>query len=472
MEQSNDWERQIDTIIRMLEGKHFEVKHKTFEQLLTWLQHPQLPHQVREPKRRKLLEVACATYKLTEQQLYAHMAGLELQNGHKPTLNEEELLERELPRGGWFEWYADYTRQTESPLSYHIFSSLCVLGAAVGRRIYKPKGFFNIYGNYVAVLVGPPARVAKTSAVDIARGLIEEAALCPIMADKITPEAIANSLTKSGHHFIYAPEFSVFFGKQKYNEGLLTLMLRMLDSPDKWKVETMGRGEEVVTNVAITLLGGSTMSLLASATPEQATSSGFLSRCVLVVESDSSREFSEPKRGPDRLRAALLQTALRLRDMAGEMSFDGAAQQWFDDRYHNWKQMLKSVDNEMTAEILSRGMVHLERTAMLIHLAHCDTFTICERCLKAAGALMEYVNKRVPFTVSALSQTQKSAEVEFVMDALRRMGGAADHSQLLRRVSSRMNAQAFRGNIATLIEAKLVRQEKRGLVNFYIMEAQ
>src|SRR5258708_40366881 len=98
------------------------------------------------------------------------------------------------------------------------------------------------------------------------------------MADAITPESLIDALVKSGHHFIYAPEASVFFGRQKYNEGLVTLMLRLLDSPSDYTRSTVARGEITVTDIALNILAGSTLSLLSEATPGTVTTGGFLNR--------------------------------------------------------------------------------------------------------------------------------------------------------------------------------------------------
>lgn len=409
--------------------------------------------------------------------MYALVAGLALPaqdaNSAQAERNEEVELEAQLPKGGWFEDYANYTRCTESPLSYHIFSSLCVLGASLGRRVYKDKGFFRVWPNYCVVLIGPPGKVMKTSAVDIAKQFIKEAALCPIMADKITPEAIVTALVRDGgHHFIYAPEFSVFFGKQRYNEGLTTLMLRLLDSPSEWEAETMSRQKELVTNVALSVLGGSTMSLLAGSTPDQVTSSGFLSRIVTVVENRTLRRFPEPTRGSVAQERRLFETLERMKGYSGEVRFDARAQAWYNDYYNRKKDSLMEMENEGVAEVLSRIPVHLERTAYVMHLAECGTFDVCERCCKGAEALMNYVEKRVPQTVSAITASIRSADSDYLLDVLRRLGGAADHSRLLRRVSSRMDATLFRRNMGTLIESKVVREEKRGAMRFYIIEGE
>lgn len=461
-------ESQLDIVIRLLEGKKLSRDSPSFKKTLEWISSYQ--GDVDYNRQRKLISVACHAFDITEAEIYAGISGtpLALSNNGKPKYNSEKALESILPRGGWFEWYTEHTRKTESPLSFHIFSSMCVLGAALGRRVYKRMGFFNIYPNYCAILIGPTGRVKKTSAVNIAKGYIKNGALCPIMADKITPERMQSVLARDGGiQFIYAPEASVFFGRQKYNDGLTTLMLRLMDCPDSFDVETQARGREVVENIALTILAGSTPSLLAGASPEEVTSSGFLNRFLLVVEDDTDREYPEPSIGPygDKLAA----TVERFKGWSGEAVWTPRAYDWFKTWYHERKAKTRKAADDTTAEIMERYPDHLIRTALLVHLAQHDDLFICDECCVAAGRLLQYLENCVPRTVQTLKQTLIAQDTEYVLEVLRRLGGAADHSKLLRRVGSRLDASRFKKHIGTLIEQKIVKEEIRGAVRYYII---
>ena len=466
--------QQVEKVIRFTSnGKTFTRAHETFPIMLQWVTN--FPMALGEGKRRQLIEAICHGYTISEAELYAAISGTSLPAPVRERAVEEDderEFEGHLPKGGWFEDYCNFTRQTESPLSYHVFCSIAALGACLGRRAFKEKGHFRIYPNPWIILVGPPGRVRKTSAIDIAKTLVHKSAACPIMADKITPEALVIALQKQGgHHFIYAPEFSVLFGKQKYNEGLTTLFLRLADCPESIQVDTVARGPQIVDGVALTMLGGSTMSLLAGATPEETTSSGFLSRCVLVVENDTKRCFPEPSKGSSLVEKRLYEVMERMKAYGGACNWESAAvHARFSDWYRGHKEFLRAQDNETMAESLERLDIHMERFAMITHLAECGNNYVCQRCLDFATYLVEWVRNKMPQTVSAITQTLRSQDAEYVLACLRKMGGAVDHSRLLRRCSSRMDATLFKRAMGTLTESKQVRAEKRGAVQFYIVE--
>lgn len=461
-----DYSDQVDKVIELLTGHRLEITHPAYTQSIQWVAN--FPHSVPEERKRRLLHAITECFNITEVDIYAAaFGGTKIQT--PVIIDHERELEACLPKTGWLKWYVDHTRFTESPLSYHIFSSLTALGSALGRRVWKDKGFFRIFPNFCTILIGPTGKVAKTSAVDISKSLIKAAALCPIMADMITPESLIGTLVDhGGHQFIYAPEASVFLGRQKYNEGLTTLMLRLLDCPEEFSRKTITHGEVMVTNVALSILAGSTLSLLSGATPETVTSGGFLNRFVLVVENETPRVYPEPQKGQHEKQ--LLAVLDRLKAFTGQVYYDKHADQWFDTWYRARKQRLKQVDSEIEAEVIQRGAMHLERMAMLIHLAHCDTFEVCEKCFVVAESLLNYSESKLPQMVSALSHSAAVQDTEYVLAALRKLHGIADRTTLMRKVSNRMGKTDLDRHLSTLKEQRLVREEKRGLGTVYLLE--
>lgn len=459
-------------VLRALEGVRYESKETpVFSKALEWLKN--WPGGLDTSLRRRMLEATCKAFNVAESEL---LLALDNSNGFQPIVfqqpqvakKSEESLRAILPKGGWFEWYDEYTRESEPPLSYHVFSSLCVLGAALGRRVYKRMGHFNIYPSYSVILIGPTGRVKKTTAGQIATTLVKRAVLCPILADKITPERMITVLKQSGHHFIFAPEMSFFFGKQKYNEGLITSVLRVLDCPDEMVIETQAREQETLTDLAVSFLGCTTPSLLTTSMPDEITSSGFMNRFMLVVETDTERCFPSPGIPPRAAEDKLIKTVERLSHMKGEMHFSPEADKWHDEWYRARRLEVRKMADDTLVEIMERGPAHLIRTAMLIHMVQCDSFQICVKCMETALGLLKYTEQNAPKTVQALKQTANANDLDYVKMMLLKLGGAVDHSTLVRRTATRMNSSQLKQHIKTLEEGGQVRVGKRGAATYYI----
>lgn len=460
------YEEQIDQIIHLLANSNGDLIRGSpqYTRCLEWL--IKFPVEVSEGKRLELVKQVCISFKVSEGDLLLD-AGKEEQNFTEiipsPWGSEDELYSL-LPQGGWFEWYAEYTRRTESPLAYHVAGSFVALGCALGRRCWFPMGHFKIYPNFCTILIGPTAKVSKTSAVDVVERLVTRNALCPIMADKPTPEAMATALKDCGQQFVYAPEFSVFFGKQKYNEGMTVTMLRLLDSPDKYIIKTQTRGEEEVHNVLLNVMGGSTLSLLISSTPGEVLSGGFLNRFVLVIEDETSRIFPIPSKGKGEDR--MDQQLKRLQSFSGDFAFSPEAFRVYDNWYRERTFQVRSMD-EGAAEAIGRGKVHAVRMACLMHAAQHDDMLICEDCFTRSARILEYFERGIPRLIRSVSQTTVGADHEFILSALQRLGGLSDHSRLLRRCSHRFNAPTFKQAIKTLIESGRVKEVKIGAIHGY-----
>lgn len=468
-----DYIQQVDTVIRLLTGHKLPRDSKPFLAAIGWAGYQ---GEVDQGRKALLFSTICDTFDISETEIYAAISGriLPHTNGHSaPSLADNEANLEASISSSWLSTYTSYTRGCEAPLSYHLFSSLVLLGAALGRRVYRPKGHFNIYPNLCAILIGPPGRVRKSTAVGIARGLVIKGDLCPVLSDKITPESLVTELVENGaNQFIGAPELSVFLGRQRYNEGLIPLLLRLLDTNDEpVKIKTVSRGEEIVDRPTLCMLGGSTMSLLTNATADQVAGSGFLSRMIPVVEQDTPRCFYNPPPPPIGAENELQITLARLKQISGEMSLTEGSDRWLEDWYNTrWKAM-KEIEDEMLAQCMERGPVHLERMAMLLSLADHNDLCIREECFHTAATLLSYAEARLPKIVSAINTNVRTGDTEFVLEQIRKAGGAIDHSKLLRSVSNRgIDAATMRRHIDTLKEQGVVSDQKRGTLRFYILE--
>jgi len=459
-------------VLRALENAKYDNRETpVFKKALEWV--GSWPAELDTSLRRKMIEATCRAFNLTEPELWIQLdgtAGLGLIKVAKPESREDKLRSL-LPKGGWFEWYDQFTRESEPPLSYHIFSSLCILGASLGRRVFRRMGHFSIYPNYCVILIGPTGRVKKTTAAEISQKIIKNAVLCPILADQVTPERMISVLKESGHHFIFAPEMSVFFGKQQYNAGMIPKVLRILDSPAEYIAETQIREQEILTDLAVTFLGCTTPSLLTSSMPVEVVSSGFLNRFVLVVENDTERCFPTPAEPPRNIETKLMKAVARMKGMTGEIFLSKEGTQWYDDWYRaRWRSVRKMTD-ENAVEVTERAPMHLLRTAMLTHLVQCDNFQICQKCLETSLALITYTEQTAPKMFQTMKQTIGANDMDYVKGVIQKLGGAVDHSTLIRRVAQKMNSAGLKAHIKTLEEQGVIRVGKTpgGVGRYYIL---
>jgi hypothetical protein len=368
------------------------------------------------------------------------------------TLDFEDLM----PSTGWIKDYVEWTRTTEPPTVFHFFSAVVSLGASLGRNVFFDKGAYKVYPNFCVMLIAPSGRCRKTSCANLGTSLYIQGGGV-VLADKATPEALIDALQESAIALLYAPELAVFLGKQKYQEGMIPLLTALFDSPKEFTTKTIGRGTTVLMNVALSAIMCTTLDWLQTAVPSDAFGGGFMSRFLFVVQETTPRCFPLPpplnKEKKDEL-IKWLRTLPRI--VKGEISLSKKARSWYEHWYRT------SIHNTPMGERLFSGYFerkpdHVLRLAIALRISQDPTTTqLEEQDLIRANKILDWLEKWLPHTFDQLASSAAGVDHGRILKQLRAHGGIMEHSDLLRRNSSRMNAGQFKQAIGTLREAKYV----------------
>ena len=81
--------------------------------------------------------------------------------------------------------YLAYTNNTEPPTSYHTWTALSMIAAALQRRVYIKWGYETIYPNMYIVLVGPSGKCRKGTAMNVGKDLLKDLAGISVASDQI-----------------------------------------------------------------------------------------------------------------------------------------------------------------------------------------------------------------------------------------------------------------------------------------------
>lgn len=243
-----------------------------------------------------------------------------------------------LPTKGWLGEYMRFTEGLEACSRFNFFAACCVLGAAINNTVWIQRGdeglLPKLFPNIWVILLAPPGRGHKTSVINMACNVLMSA--CPdvrMLADKLTPEYLVKGLStpkttqgmisigpRDATGLIKAPELSVFFGRQQYNTGLISLITDLYDFREVWEGGTIARGGEKLYNVCISVMGGSTPVWLQNMLPQDAFTGGFMSRFVLVeMPPTYFKKDTFPKRPPELKWENLVKGLAAVRKINGEV---------------------------------------------------------------------------------------------------------------------------------------------------------
>jgi len=363
-----------------------------------------------------------------------------------------------VPETGYIRDYIEWTRNTEPPTVFHFFVAAVTLGATLGRAVSFDKGAYSVFPNLSVMIIAPSGKCRKTSACNLGTSIYVKGG-GTLLADKATPEAFVDALKDGAQAIglIYAPELAVFLGKQKYQEGMIPLLTALLDCPKEWTSRTLGRGETSLSNVALSALMCSTLDWMQTGIPRDAFGGGFMSRFLFCVQESTPRSFPLPPSLSEATKKALTLRMQKLRLRKGVCTFTPEAREWYLSWYGSRQSM--SIDKQY-AGYFERKPDHIIRVAMILKVSEMPTasqdYTLSLDHLQRANDILGWLEERLPSTFDEMTASAAGEDQTRILRQLRSNGGMMEHSLLLRRNSSKLNAETFKRAVATLKEAKLI----------------
>jgi len=464
---------QLETFKHLLEGRKFKKGDIAFEETIEWVRN--FPQSLKIFEREHIRQLVCESFTLTQEELDAEIArGIKpMSNGKAQThLNKSALvLEHELdgllPTGGYLRKYVEYTSHSEAPLAYHVFSALCTIGATLNRRVWFDMGYYRLYPTLGIIILGPSG-IKKTSAANIAIDILQRVGLVKIYSEKLTPEALIDAMRgDNATGVIYAPEMTVFLNKQRYNEGLVQIITRFMDCPDYWKSETVGRGERVVKNVAISSLMCSTLDWFIRSTPEDSFGGGFIARNLLIVQEASARCEPIPLPGDESIRAGLISHLASVHEFEGEVTLDKLSYARYIDWYSTEHQeVIKKPEHAMLSTYYNRKPDHIKRIAICLHMIEHKDFLICYECFDRALRLINWTEQFLPAMLEQMFKSQTGEAQEQILRLIRN-STKLSHSDLIRKIGYRMSAPEAKTVIGSLKEARLIQEHIDNIGHYY-----
>lgn len=436
---------QIHELMTILENLPAEkLTPEVREKVLKYVK--DLPPATRPPD---LYRVLCNRLRMSELQLQAEL---------EPDSKRREPFENLVPPKGWLSEYIEYTRNTEPPTVFHFFSGAVAIGTALARNIHFPFGDGSIFPNLCVVVVAPSGVCRKTTACNMAIGLYRLIG-GNVLADKITPEALIEAMQgkDSATGLIYAPELAVFLGKQKYQEGMIPMLTAWFDCPQRWQASTIMRGEAELHNVAMSMLGASTLDWIQTAIPKDAFGGGFMSRLLFVVQESTDRVFPIPPPVNEQMKAKLGEALRKFGHIRGKVEMSPEALHWYNDWYRGRDG--RNTENRHYAGYFERKPTQMIRLAMILGISEFGNtwdLIVTADHMKRALAILNWVEGFLPGAFDQLHETSVGSDQMQIIVQLRKRQGAVKHSELLRLNARRMNADIFRKCMDTLRQSGLV----------------
>jgi hypothetical protein len=304
--------------------------------------------------------------------------------------------------------YITYSAGNEAPQVFHDWCAIVTIANALGRRVWVNQGLFRVYPHLYVMLVGNPAS-GKSFAMSLARRLTTEIGGLYIAPSIVTREAITlemgadkppckkEFIGPDGKLWTYSQ--CTFFSDELLNllgrtpEPIMNFFLEAW-SQDIINVGTKGKGNDLIVNPCVNLLGCMTPDVTSSLIKQQLLSTGFMRRVIWVNSSERGQPVPRPQY-TEAQKMAYAECLRRGRDLTkikGEFTWDPDAMKFFDTWYlANHKRMNQpGVSSVMVNMLRSRDQFVL-KIAMAAQLADSNELRVTVPALEFAIAMLENI---------------------------------------------------------------------------------
>ena len=351
------------------------------------------------------------------------------------------------PQDGWLgEFVYDYGKVIESPDSFLFWSGVATLSAVVRRKLSIRFGTRSLYPNFYIILVARTGAARKGAPIKAAEFFARTIPDINFI-DRTTTERLPHDLSYriqtiggqtqrvpcDASGFMCAEELVAFIGDQSYNSDVLKFLIEWWDCPDSKNVRSLKHGILQLTNLYITILGGTTPDWLQGSLSSLVAGGGMLNRTLFIVEERTPKMIPWPQAPDDNTKQRLIQQLAHIDSLQGEFVVTEEALRWTDIWYKDFRQQLES--NEIEAASLERKQVHMIKLAMLLAVSEGKSFEINSELLKRADRILKEQEIGLPEIARSLLANPIGREHIRVLDFIRKAGGKIAHSDLLRKCS-------------------------------------
>lgn len=381
--------------------------------------------------------------------------------------------------------YLKFTEGHESPDDFHLWTVIGAIAMVLGRSVFYEKGVHRLYPNLYIVLVGESALTHKSTAMSLLLDpLKDNLKTLDFLSQKITPQAMIHRMNKIyvkrkvSEIVIHASEMSVLLGRSNIDDTLLKILTDFWDCPKDASYETIGRGLEIVNNVCVNMLAGTTAQWLRNSVPADSLGGGFFSRIVFVHRPSTGRKvpFMDELFDADRMiHLANVINDLKLihAKLSGPMFWTNDARERFR-KWYLYENKIERADEHLRGYLGRKGEMIIKLA--IIHSASRElTSHIKLRDIQFGINILNENESHMSSLARELGQTDVGRKLMEVLDKIRN-GNLPDgktgitRTQLMNRVKHMMKAPELDDILYTLQQANNIEKiiDGRKTIYYYV----
>ena len=315
----------------------------------------------------------------------------------------------------WIDSYMLLTANTEPPDIFHRWCAVSCLAACLQRKCVLPWGNLLFYPNLYIILIAPPGRARKGTAMDPVMKFLEQPSLnIHLAAESVTREQLIRELLNSqeftsstdgkmiGHcsMTVLNSELTVFLGYN--NPRLLDDLTDWYDCKRRWTYRTKHEGEFPISAVWVNLFGATTPELIRTSLPPTAIGGGLTSRMLFIYAAAKRRTIPNPSLDPI-LEEDLLYDLEQIVRLSGEFTTTEECARTRHDWYM-YNDAHQPFQDAIFSAYCDRRIATVTKLSIIMCVARTDDKLIEARDFLRAVEFLENAEELMPMALTGAGQ--------------------------------------------------------------------
>jgi hypothetical protein len=390
----------------------------------------------------------------------------------------------------WLKAYVEHTRISEAPDSFHFWTGVATIAGALRRRVWIDELTHQWVPNFYIVLVGPPGIVTKSTTIGLGTRILRKIKGINFGPEATTWQKLTEALQQAAETITFVDrrdgqtkkkemacitcevsELGTFFRFD--DDAFMSVLIDLWDGKEKpWSYATIGRGETIIPNPWLNIIGATTPSWLRQNFPEHMIGGGLTSRTIFVFAEQKRRLIAYPSQETlpgdywD-IERKLVEDLLQIATLVGEYEITTDAREWGKKWYENhWANVPLHMASERYGGYRARKQGHMHKLAMILAASQRSELEIISDDLIMAEKLLSTVE---PDMIKVFESIGVVDEVKHVSELLAfvKTYQWIEINQLWFLCRNIMPKQVFTASLRQAIEDKFVvlrdKDGKRGV---------
>jgi hypothetical protein len=323
--------------------------------------------------------------------------------------------------------YLIYTENSEPPRLFRTWTALSVIAGALKRKCKLPWGMLTFYPNMYVVLVAPPGKARKGTAMGPGLTFLNDLGV-RLAAEATTRESLIRELKNCDDTIIhpdgrienhasltiYSEELTVFLGYQ--NRQLINDLTDWYDCRSRWVYRTKNMGEDDIIGVWVNLFGATTPDMIQMAMPIETVGGGLASRMIFVYEHKRAKICPVTFLTPEEIgiRELLMKDLEQIHILQGE--FKPSAK--FMDLWIDWYTAQEGhppFHDDKLAGYIERRPAHVLKLSMVLNASRTNSMILEDIDFIRATDILTQTEVKMPLTFGGVGKSNISDVMNKVM---------------------------------------------------------